>query len=249
MADSKSAYSEAASYYVETTTAQDEAMARAYARARARKDRHRASMGNGQRQPERDLRSVRPGRQRRNQGSEVHFHRRALQRRGGHGRRLRSNLRPSSTKVYTSRRLTLWQRRPHPLPHLETRGNVDVCISPLSFTQKNSNTTAISHITLHSPEGMTRYLLPLNPAFRRPRHIVARPLQRLRRPHHGPLRHGAQSRRFRTTSTRSTASSCAAWLRERMKRPVPPILQDFYEKLLEYAERAIELGTGVVVEL
>lgn len=41
----------------------------------------------------------------------------------------------------------------------------------------------------------------------------------------------------------------AAWLRERMKRPVPPILQDFYEKLLEYAERAIELGTGVVVEL
>ena len=41
----------------------------------------------------------------------------------------------------------------------------------------------------------------------------------------------------------------AAWLSERMKRPAPPILQDFYEKLLEYAERAIELGTGVVVEL
>uniref|UniRef100_A0A7C9JDR3 Uncharacterized protein n=1 Tax=Muribaculaceae bacterium Z82 TaxID=2304548 RepID=A0A7C9JDR3_9BACT len=40
MADSKSAYSEAADYYVKTTAAQDEAMARAYAKARARKDRH-----------------------------------------------------------------------------------------------------------------------------------------------------------------------------------------------------------------
>lgn len=40
-----------------------------------------------------------------------------------------------------------------------------------------------------------------------------------------------------------------AWLVERLKRPCTGRLRELYTVLLDYANRAIELGTGVVVEL
>ncbi len=39
------------------------------------------------------------------------------------------------------------------------------------------------------------------------------------------------------------------WLEERLKGNVIPEFRSIYEKLLEFATRAIELNTGVVVEL
>lgn len=39
------------------------------------------------------------------------------------------------------------------------------------------------------------------------------------------------------------------WLKKRLEGDVPSRMLDFYEKLLEYCERAVKLGTGVVVEL
>lgn len=39
------------------------------------------------------------------------------------------------------------------------------------------------------------------------------------------------------------------WLIDRLKRPCPYPLDKLFPKLLEYAQRAAELGTGVVVEL
>lgn len=48
------------------------------------------------------------------------------------------------------------------------------------------------------------------------------------------------------------AGQCALlkpWLEERLKGDVIPEFRPVYEKLLEFATRAIELNTGVVVEL
>lgn len=39
------------------------------------------------------------------------------------------------------------------------------------------------------------------------------------------------------------------WLEKRLSRPCAPRLRKLYAVLLDYATRAIELGTGVVVEL
>ena len=39
------------------------------------------------------------------------------------------------------------------------------------------------------------------------------------------------------------------WLAERLKRPCAYPLNEFYPKLLNFAQRAAKLGTGVVVEL
>lgn len=39
------------------------------------------------------------------------------------------------------------------------------------------------------------------------------------------------------------------WLEKRLERPCPHPLDAFYPKLLEFARRAIELGTGVVIDL
>ncbi len=48
------------------------------------------------------------------------------------------------------------------------------------------------------------------------------------------------------------ASQCellVPWLEKRLKRPCPHPLDCFYSRLLEYARRASELGTGVVLDL
>lgn len=39
------------------------------------------------------------------------------------------------------------------------------------------------------------------------------------------------------------------WLEERLKRRNPYLLDEFYEKLLEYSRRAVALGTGIVLDL
>lgn len=49
-----------------------------------------------------------------------------------------------------------------------------------------------------------------------------------------------------------TASQCkilVPWLEERLKRPCPHPLNALYPKLLVFARKAAELGTGVVVDL
>ena len=40
-----------------------------------------------------------------------------------------------------------------------------------------------------------------------------------------------------------------SWLEERLKQPCDERLRELYTVLLDYATRAVELGTGVVVEL
>lgn len=48
------------------------------------------------------------------------------------------------------------------------------------------------------------------------------------------------------------AKKCALlieWLEDRLKKPCPNRLREVYLRLLDYAKRAVELGTGVVVEL
>lgn len=47
----------------------------------------------------------------------------------------------------------------------------------------------------------------------------------------------------------ATCEKMVTWLKARLEKDVPSRLLDFYEKLLEYCERAVKLGTGVVVEL
>ena len=39
------------------------------------------------------------------------------------------------------------------------------------------------------------------------------------------------------------------WLAKRLAQPCPYPLNELYPKLLEFAQRAVELGTGVVVDL
>lgn len=39
------------------------------------------------------------------------------------------------------------------------------------------------------------------------------------------------------------------WLKERLTRDLPEALNPIYEKLLEYASHAVELKTGVIVQL
>lgn len=39
------------------------------------------------------------------------------------------------------------------------------------------------------------------------------------------------------------------WLEQRLTRELNPLLKPVYEKLLNYSARAIELGTGVVIQL
>jgi hypothetical protein len=39
------------------------------------------------------------------------------------------------------------------------------------------------------------------------------------------------------------------WLEERLQRDVPETFKPIYEKLLEFSSRAIELNTGVEIEL
>lgn len=49
-----------------------------------------------------------------------------------------------------------------------------------------------------------------------------------------------------------TADQCdllVPWLEKRLERSCPYPLDTFYPKLLEFARRAVELGTGVVVDL
>ncbi len=39
------------------------------------------------------------------------------------------------------------------------------------------------------------------------------------------------------------------WLDDRLTKPTPPVLKPFYEKLREYSFRAVELNTGVEIQL
>ncbi len=40
-----------------------------------------------------------------------------------------------------------------------------------------------------------------------------------------------------------------SWLEKRLSNELNPLLKPIYEKLLDFAARAIELGTGVVIQL
>lgn len=39
------------------------------------------------------------------------------------------------------------------------------------------------------------------------------------------------------------------WLQQRIKKPMDPRLEEIYHKLIEYANKAIELNTGIVFDL
>ncbi|MHC8999209.1 hypothetical protein [Bifidobacterium bifidum] len=239
MSDSKQRYSDSSRSYIGNDVPGSMVDQGRYDRSKDRETRWNESW---KRQPV-DLNDIvsrfTPGAQGRRRGRQVRVRKRPVENRRGHGGGLSAHIRQKNEEKRQAQR-SAWKQQRNPLQNSQEKGNV-IMELVLVLSLEGLNYYGYIPETFQAKPGQTESF-----------ELTEGDEDLLDKDFIGPIDRLCNSLIDPGDVDYLNAEQCKlmlGWLEWRLTEPINPRLETIYRKLVEFANKAIELGTGIVFDL